>query len=998
MSHFKQFSYPDITRRWMILFALFLTLFSLTLILSDTIVIFKQYVPYFPIIKIILFMTLISFLSGNLLGKFIYKSLINYKVINITVSFFLFLTVLFYFFKTVFLTQEYSHFNLYVKSRYLASLFIIVPSFLTGLINCYFIKVSTGDFIDEKNLLSRYLILFLLAIASGTGASLVSHLIYPGISWLNYIYVSISFCTIILMGFINIPFTPEALIVQHYLDDDHVEQETQIHRDDLFYTYMNFSYITIYLFLGLIAFNKFFGDFYYYNFIYISVILISMIFGIMLGKLKKFSSWHVYSEMLFPIFFLSYLFLLYNYENKIHPYIGFLFLILPALVFGFSIKQTVTNITYNYMHEKRFSIINFSLFVLPIPIMIAASLVGYTNLFFFIILYVITLLNIIIPGLFLFNSSLSSSRKLFYFFFSLIFVPSIIFMHLYYKIPLNSKPFVDNISSFELLQNTNFNLPYINERGEIKKSGSTVFYLSESTIRNLKRAAAATVLFCDDESRMMIIDSNQKFFRNPVYGFYKNAVVIDNVPSEFVSSRKLPISGRELYVAQEKEIVNFLIDDKTEYSSIIDSPNILDQNFYPFRFSKDYYSLVKKRLTENGVFINIVDLQLSNYDLISRSLAAVSDVYKHHLVFIFSNIAVVISSDSSESLKIKKDSIEQITRVMESSSIYGLIFYNETHPFNNIIFNDLNIFQQFLTSQKKLNPYIYSSVEIKNLPEQLSEFYFSYKIEWLDSLFSDVKENMSFINSFRSELSRNSTVLNLLKRTEYAESINAYDQETDLLFQLKKYSPYNDDLKNYLQQVLSYKENYYYSEALRLEKEKKWDDAAILYRAILTMNSNNFDANYRFGLLYITLQDLNNAFKYLDTALKLNKNHPQVLYQMGILLFSSDKFKESIEYLERAKELGINTATLYLYLGISYEKINQFDKAKENLEKAVILDPGDAKLKSIIDQLNKKITIETSGQVMSEDKRNMSDDEQDEEIKIPVNKKAINARLKDNEE
>ncbi|HNX23424.1 MAG TPA: tetratricopeptide repeat protein [Spirochaetota bacterium] len=997
MSHFKQFSYPDISRRWMILFAIFLTFFSITILLSDSALIFKQYLPYYPVIRIILFMTLLSFLAGNLVGKLIYSSFTKYRIINITVSFILFLMLFFYFFKTVISGETFSHFNLYVKSRYLTSLIIIAPSFFSGMINCYFAKISAGDFIDEKNLLSRYLIITCLAIAAGISLSLISHLIYPGFCYFGYISVSMAFLAMILIIFVNIPFIPEALIAQHYPDDDHVEQEMQFHRDDLFYTYTNFSYITIYVFLGLIAFNKFFGDFYYYNFMYVSVILISMILGIIMGAIKKFSSWHVYSEMLFPIFFLSYLFLLYNYENKIHPFIGFLFLILPSLIFGFSIKQTILNITYNFKHEKRFSIINFSLFILPIPIIIAASLVGYTNLFFFLILYVITLLNIIIPGLFLFNSSLSSGKKLFYFFFSLLFIPSIIFMHLYYKIPLNSKPFVDNITNFELLRNTNFNLPYINERGEIKKSGSTIFYLSESTIRNLKRAAAVTSLFCDEESKVMIIDSNQKFFRNPLFGFYKNSIVIDNVPSEFISNSKLPISGRELYVAQEKEILNFLIDDNTQYHSIIDSPNILDQNFYPFRFSKDYYLLAKKRLTENGVYINIIDLQLSNYELISKSLSAISEVYKHHLVFIFSNIAVVISSDNSESLKINRDSINRITKIIENNSIYGLIFYNEIHPFNNIIFNDLNIFQQFLSSSKKINPYIYSSVEIKNIPEQLSEFYFSYKIEWIDSLFSDEKENSSFISSFKSELSRNTAILNLLKRTEYAESVNAYDQETDLLFQLKKYTPYNDDLKKYLQLVLEYKENYYYIEALRLEKEKKWDDAAILYRAILTMNSNNFDANYRFGLLYITLQDLNNAFKYLDTALKLNKNHPQVLYQMGILLFSSDKFKESIEYLEKAKELGINTATLYLYLGISYEKTNQLEKAHENLEKAVMLDPGDAKLKSVIDQLNKKITVE-SDQGVTEEKKNMSDDEQDEEIKIPVNKKAIKARLKDNEE
>jgi tetratricopeptide (TPR) repeat protein len=942
-------------------------------------------------------MALLSFLSGNVTGKALYSSFKKIKIINITLSILILLVLFFYFFKAMLWGVNSSHFNLYIKSRYLASLIIIVPSFLTGVINCYYVKVSTGDFIDEKNLLSNYLVILFSAISSGTAVSIFNHLVSPGITYFPYIFVFIAFLNFILMFFIKIPFTPEALIAQHYPDDDHVEQETQIHRDDLFYTYMNFSYITIYLFLGLIAFNKFFGDIYYYNCAYISVILLSMVVGIIAGRLKKFSSWHVYSEMLFPIFFLSYLFFLYNYENRIHPLIGFTFLVLPSLVFGFSLKQTVLNITYNYKHEKRFSIINFSLFVLPIPILAAASLVNYTNLFFFLLLYILTLLNIIIPGLFLFNSSLSSSRKLFYFFFSLTFIPAIIFMHLYFKIPLNNKPFVDNISNFELLRNTNFNLPYISERGEIRNSGSTIFYLSESTIRNLKRAAAATSLFCEENSRVLVIDSNQKFFRNPLYGFYNNSIIIDNIPSGFVSYNKLPVSGRELYVAQEKEVISFLSDSSEHYFSIIDSPNILDQNFHSFRFSDDYYLLIKNRLTPDGLYISMLDLQFANYDLISKSLSSISKIYKHHLVFIFSNIALVISSDSIDSLKINQHSIARISKVIENNSIYGFLFYDKTHPINNLMFNDLNIFQQFLATSKKINSNIYSNVEIKNLPEQLSEFYFSYKIEWMNSLFIDDKENLNFNSSFKSDLLKNASVLNLIKKTEYAESINAYDQETDLLFELKKYTPYNNELKNYLQVVLGYKESYYYSEALRLEKEKKWDDAAILYRAILTMNSNNFDANYRFGLLYITLQDLNNAFKYLDIALKLNKNHPQVLYQMGILLFSSDKFKESIDYLEKAKELGINTATLYLYLGISYEKIKQMDKSKENLEKAIILDPADAKLKSMIEQLNKKITVETEQGVI-EDKTNMTDDEQDEDIKIPVNKKAIKARINANEE
>ena len=751
MSHFKQFSYPDISRRWMILASLFSTFFSLTILLSDSIFILKQYLPYYPIIRIILFITLLAFLSGNILGRIVYASLKKYRIINFFISLIFFLTITFYYLKSTIWGGNFSHFNLYVNSRYLASLIIIIPSFLTGLINCYFIKISTGDFIDEKNLLNHYLIIVFFSISSGIAVSLISHFIFPDFIYVRYVYILIALLILICIAFIKIPFIPETLIAQHYPDDDHVEEETQIHRDDLFYTYINFSYITIYLFLGLIAFNKFFADTYYYNFIYLSVILFSMILGMFLGKFKKFSSWHVFSEMLFPIFFLSYLFLLYNYEGKINPLIGFSFLIPPTLVFGFSLKQTVLNITYNFTHEKRFSIINYSLFILPIPIIMASSLVTYTNFSFFLILYIITFLNIIIPGLFLFNSKLSSSKKLFYFFFSLIFIPSIVFMHLYYKIPLNNKSFVSNISNFELLQNTNFNLPYIAERGEIKKSGSTIFYLSESTIRNLKRAAAATSLFCEDNSRMLIIDSNQKFFRNPLFGIYRDAVVIDNVPSEFINNNKLPISGRELYVAQEKELLNLLIDNRQQYSAIIDSPNILDQNFHSFRFSKDYYSLTKKRLIDNGLYISIIDLQFSNYSLISDSLSAISENYKNHLVFIFSNITLIISSDSMDSLKINRNSIDRINRVIENSPLYGLLFFDETHPLNNLVFNDLNIFQQFLVSSKKINSNLYTSVEIKNIPEQLSEFYFSYKTDWINSIFSKEKDDAKFISSFESD-------------------------------------------------------------------------------------------------------------------------------------------------------------------------------------------------------------------------------------------------------
>jgi len=266
----------------------------------------------------------------------------------------------------------------------------------------------------------------------------------------------------------------------------------------------------------------------------------------------------------------------------------------------------------------------------------------------------------------------------------------------------------------------------------------------------------------------------------------------------------------------------------------------------------------------------------------------------------------------------------------------------------------------------------------------------------VDSLFVDNSENRTPA-AFKYSLTKNAAILELLKKAEYAESINEYEQVTDLLFQLKKYAAYNSELKKYIEFVLDYKKSYYYNEALRLEKLNRWDEAVVLYKAMLTIDNNNFDANYKLGQLYITVQDLDNSFKYLDIALKLNKDHPQALYQMGILQFSSDKFKEAIEYLGKAKELGINTSTLYLYLGISYERMNNIEKAKENLEKAILLDPTDVKLRYMMEQLNQRIAIEFNPWNNNDDKTNMAEDEQGEEIRLPIQKRAINARLKDAE-
>jgi tetratricopeptide (TPR) repeat protein len=117
---------------------------------------------------------------------------------------------------------------------------------------------------------------------------------------------------------------------------------------------------------------------------------------------------------------------------------------------------------------------------------------------------------------------------------------------------------------------------------------------------------------------------------------------------------------------------------------------------------------------------------------------------------------------------------------------------------------------------------------------------------------------------------------------------------------------------------------------------------------------------------------------------------------MGTLMFFNDKYKEAVDYLEKANKLNVNTSLLYMYLGISYEKTGKDEDAKINYEKAIQQDPNDRKLQLLLENINVKInTLPYSGQ--EGPKTNMIDDEQGENITIPVNKKALKARIKDDE-
>ncbi len=101
--------------------------------------------------------------------------------------------------------------------------------------------------------------------------------------------------------------------------------------------------------------------------------------------------------MLYPPAFILFFVAINALGGTIALAVGIAVFLPVAGVFGFSIYHTLRDILETYDHGRRFAIIDFSLFILPTPILAALNLIDFTNLWFFVIFYVAALLNTVIP-------------------------------------------------------------------------------------------------------------------------------------------------------------------------------------------------------------------------------------------------------------------------------------------------------------------------------------------------------------------------------------------------------------------------------------------------------------------------------------------------------------------------------------------------------------------------------------------------------------------------
>ncbi len=970
----QEFNYSSITQRRFVLFSIFFTIATLVVFTILSTLYVSSLALYLPVWKYTLTFAFSGLLAGIIAGNSILKRLQNHRIIFViqeiivvcvaivpVIGVFVYHNIL-----SVYgiILQQY-HWLLY------GAIFIIY--FFTGIKAPYYLKTTTGDYIDNKN---PALIAICVALVSFIASLGFGFFIFYNQHYL-ILYVLLPILSCVFTILLSLPFCPPAIISRGI-----AEERVITSRDDILFTYCNVSFISIFIILILLSIVARYGLFLEIIFYSVIAVAAGFVAGTIASQyLKTNNTVFIYGEMLYPFLFLGFIIIIHS--NDIPYYVSIMtalpFSIFSGLTFGTSLKQIILKNN----HQSRYTILLFSFFIIPIPIIIAFLWIELTYLWFFILIYLLAIITIIFPGMYLLQNTKRSIPSILYFVVSLLFIPAIIITHIYFKLPFSNTLVNRFCNGYDTVATANFNASFITQPATAYIQGIPACSLTDHFARDMKRAAVLSSLFAGS-GHTIIIDGYHKFFINNLYGLVPAPVIIDYIPERIVDYQKPTITGVEKYATINSDILRGLKDKK---GTIIDIPNIFDHYMYAFHFYEIYIASIKPHVDD--YYFIIIDITHIAPEQLHSLGKALQKHFAHSMVAIYGNLMIIGATDKQDGFTIAQEQMQKLENLIQTTDVSNL-FINPEHALSYILYTSV---ESILPHNDKNNAVMlqFGKPDATIYPNS----FIDTVINTNDAVTGLANKIPYWATTLQLRMFYAKRINELVKQSEYYGLQEQYEREMQALMELRRAGEYTPQLRQYIMNVIAYKEKLYENIALVYEKDKQWDKAISLYSALLAVNPNNFTANYRIGIISATIQNMDNAFKYLNNAMRMNPNNPDVLYQLGILLVSQGKYAEALNYLLQAHQMNMATASLFFNIGLCYESLKNIEEAKRYYEKAKLLDPNDPSIQSSLERFSVK--KEEPVNQNADPRTNQLDEEKGESFPLPINQSAYDVRLKENE-
>jgi tetratricopeptide (TPR) repeat protein len=95
----------------------------------------------------------------------------------------------------------------------------------------------------------------------------------------------------------------------------------------------------------------------------------------------------------------------------------------------------------------------------------------------------------------------------------------------------------------------------------------------------------------------------------------------------------------------------------------------------------------------------------------------------------------------------------------------------------------------------------------------------------------------------------------------------------------------------------------------------------------------------KIGIAYHQLQQLDNARKSYERAIKAKRDYPEALNNIGTVYYAKKSYRRAIGYYQKALRLSPNAASIYSNLGTAEFARKKYVEATDAYQKALAIDP-----------------------------------------------------------
>jgi predicted O-linked N-acetylglucosamine transferase (SPINDLY family) len=124
-----------------------------------------------------------------------------------------------------------------------------------------------------------------------------------------------------------------------------------------------------------------------------------------------------------------------------------------------------------------------------------------------------------------------------------------------------------------------------------------------------------------------------------------------------------------------------------------------------------------------------------------------------------------------------------------------------------------------------------------------------------------------------------------------------------------------------------------------LHKKNSLDEAKKIYKEILEIEKENFQAIHLLGVIFFQQKDYVQGIQFIEKSLQINNKNYSALNNLGNIFLELKKYPLAIEKYKKALNLNKNYTAAIYNLGNAYKAISEYKIALEYYSKAIISDP-----------------------------------------------------------